>query len=141
MLAVTDDAPEISALSALSFAAPWSEADIASAIADPQAIVLITRSDSQLLAYAICYHAGGEGELCSIASHPDHRRSGLGRTILMELINELKAQSMDSLFLEVRVSNKSAIGLYTSMGFERIGVRKAYYSDTGEDAILMKIEI
>ena len=61
MIATIEDAPEISALSALSFAAPWSEADIASAISDPQAIVLITKSDSQLLAYAICYHAGGEG--------------------------------------------------------------------------------
>jgi len=84
-----------------------------------------------------CIPAAGEAELLRIAVDPAHRGGGLGRTLLEACQRDLAELGMATLFLEVRPSNTSAIGLYRACGWEACGLRHDYYSD-GEDAVLYR---
>jgi ribosomal-protein-alanine acetyltransferase len=76
-----------------------------------------------------------EFEILSLAVHPGHRRKGVARALVHEFCSAHKGD----VFLEVRESNRGAIAFYESLGFERTGVRHAYYGDSGEGAIVMKL--
>ncbi len=76
-----------------------------------------------------------EFEILSLATHPMHRRKGVARA----LIHDFCSRHRGDVFLEVRDSNDGAIAFYESMGFEKSGIRHAYYGDTGEGAIVMKL--
>ncbi len=84
--------------------------------------------------------AAAEAELLRIAVDPAHRGSGLGRTLLEACQRDLAAQGIDHLFLEVRVSNASAIALYRTCGWKPCGLRRSYYAD-GEDAALYALKL
>jgi GNAT superfamily N-acetyltransferase len=84
--------------------------------------------------------AACEAELLRIAVDPAHRGSGLGHTLLEACQLELAAAGMDHLFLEVRVSNASAIALYRACGWKPCGLRGGYYPD-GEDAALYHLRL
>ena len=79
-----------------------------------------------------------DAELIRIAVRPDCRRRGTGRRLLNALTEEIHKRDIHSLFLEVRNSNKVAISLYESAGFEEVGVRRAYYAAPREDAVIMR---
>jgi ribosomal-protein-alanine N-acetyltransferase len=74
-----------------------------------------------------------------MACHPEHRRQGHARALLSELLRYARREHKRLMLLEVRQSNEPAILLYRSAGFETTGVRRGYYSDTGEDALEMRI--
>jgi ribosomal-protein-alanine N-acetyltransferase len=78
-----------------------------------------------------------EAHVTNVAIHPDFRGQGLGEQLMHELGRVAAYMGMRAMTLEVRVSNVRAIRLYTKMGFEEAGVRKGYYSDNGEDALVM----
>lgn len=82
----------------------------------------------------------GEGELLRIAVAPEARGQGLARRLLREGHQRLAAEGLETLFLEVRVSNAAARALYASEGWAEIGLRRAYYRD-GEDAALYRREL
>lgn len=77
-----------------------------------------------------------EYEILSIATHPQHQRKGVARALIHEFCSGHKG----NVFLEVRESNLAAISFYEALGFVRTGVRHAYYGDSGEGAIIMKLE-
>ena len=77
-----------------------------------------------------------EFEILSLATHPRHRRKGVARALLHDFCSGHKG----NVFLEVRESNADAIRFYESVGFEKTGVRHAYYGSNGEGAIVMKLE-
>jgi ribosomal protein S18 acetylase RimI-like enzyme len=77
-----------------------------------------------------------EFEILSLATHPKHRRKGVARALLHEFCSTHKG----NLFLEVRESNHGAVAFYVSMGFEKTGIRHAYYGNTGEGAVVMKLQ-
>ena len=76
----------------------------------------------------------------NIAVHPDYRKQGIGYALIERLIAALKEKNVISLCLEVRVSNESAIGLYSKMGFAVVGKRPGYYRNPREDAYIMRKE-
>lgn len=76
-----------------------------------------------------------EFEILSLATHPRHRRKGVARALLHDFCSAYRGD----VFLEVRESNLGAIAFYEAMGFERTGVRHAYYADNGDGAIVMKL--
>ena len=78
-----------------------------------------------------------EAHITNIAVHPEHRRRGVGRLLMETLMKEAVILKMERMTLEVRVSNKAAISLYKSLGFEEGGIRKGYYSNDREDALIM----
>ena len=78
-----------------------------------------------------------EGHITNIAVHPNFREKGVGTILLQSLIDHSKDWGCNSLTLEVRASNDAAKGLYKKFGFLEEGIRKNYYSDNEEDAIIM----
>lgn len=82
----------------------------------------------------------GEGELLRIAVAPEARGQGHARRLLREGHERLAGEGLDTLFLEVRVSNAAARALYTAEGWAEIGLRRAYYRD-GEDAVLYRRDL
>ena len=83
------------------------------------------------------YSASGELELFNLAVRQAHRRGGAARALLLHALAWGKANGFETMFLEVRQHNAPALALYESAGFAPVGRRKAYYQDTGEDAIVM----
>ena len=82
-----------------------------------------------------------EGQITNVAVHPDHRRKGYGAAIVRSLLRHAKDAKLDSVSLEVRVSNTAAINLYKAAGFVEMGRRKAFYQKPTEDALVMVCKI
>ena len=97
------------------------------------------------LGYVFAGMVAGEAEILILGVSPDARRKGLARLLLEGLFAHLKTLSdpfvAESIFLEVRHGNESAIKLYEAMGFQQVGLRKGYYADNGEDAVLLRREL
>ncbi len=92
-----------------------------------------------ILGYGDYWLLGDEAQIMTIATHPDWRQRGLGEWLLLEMIAQARSQGAVSVTLEVRVSNHSARRLYTKSGFDEVGVRKRYYRDNQEDALIMTL--
>jgi ribosomal-protein-alanine N-acetyltransferase len=103
----------------------------------------VYESNDVILGYAVLMLAVDEAELLDIAVATEHQRHGWGRKLLEEMMVLSRRHEMRRLVLEVRASNAAAIGLYRSMGFADIGLRRDYYpAENGrEDAILMGLEL
>ncbi|WP_260291125.1 ribosomal protein S18-alanine N-acetyltransferase [Sedimenticola hydrogenitrophicus] len=95
--------------------------------------------DQRLVGYAVMSVAAGEAHVLNICTDPEVRGQGLARRLMQRLINQAREREADTVFLEVRASNRVALGLYESLGFNEIGLRRGYYPvDKGrEDAILL----
>jgi ribosomal-protein-alanine N-acetyltransferase len=96
-----------------------------------------TAGERAPVAFLLFWLVYDEVHILNIATHPDYRRRSLARTLLDQLERESLRVGARYLTLEVRPSNQPALGLYQRMGFEVVGVRPRYYSDNGEDALVM----
>lgn len=96
----------------------------------------------ELVGYVVVTHGGGDAELLNISVAPNYQRKGIGRCLLGHAINCVRGKA-DMLFLEVRVSNRKAIELYSREGFFEVGHRKNYYPTLNghEDALLMAMQL
>jgi ribosomal-protein-alanine N-acetyltransferase len=101
--------------------------------------VLRSPGSADPVAFSLAWSVADELQLLDMASDPEHRRKGHARALLTELLRHAQREHKRLLLLEVRQSNEPAIRLYRSVGFETTGVRRGYYSDTGEDALEMRI--
>ena len=81
-----------------------------------------------------------ETDMMNIAVHPDFRRQGVARALILALIGELKKRGSRCLTLEVRASNDPARTLYESLGFAHVGTRRNYYQNPKEDALILRKE-
>ncbi|HWR04006.1 MAG TPA: ribosomal protein S18-alanine N-acetyltransferase [Humidesulfovibrio sp.] len=102
--------------------------------------ILGIRQRGVLLAYVAFSLIAQEMEIMNIATHPFHRRKGLGRLLLGEAIAICTRENALQGFLEVRRSNTGAIDLYRKFGFIEVGTRKNYYPDNKEDALLFRLD-
>ena len=102
--------------------------------------ILGIRERGVLIAYVAFSVIAGEMEIMNIATHPFHRRKGLGSRLLAGVLALCRAEGVEEGFLEVRRSNTGAIDLYEKFGFMQIGTRKNYYPDNHEDALLYRLE-
>ncbi|SKA78904.1 ribosomal-protein-alanine N-acetyltransferase [Paucidesulfovibrio gracilis DSM 16080] len=96
------------------------------------------KTDGRLVAYLAFSLIAGEMEILNLAVHPDFRRQGLAKILLRKLFSFCAARQTEAGFLDVKRSNAPAIALYQQFGFEQYGVRKRYYPDTKEDALLFR---
>lgn len=103
--------------------------------------ILGVRLRDVLVAYAAFSVIAGEMEILNIAVHPFHRRKGLARLLLADVLEACRAEKVEQGFLEVRRSNAGAIDLYEKFGFIQVGARKNYYPDNHEDALLYRLDI
>jgi len=99
------------------------------------------RERGVLVAYAAFSVIAGEMEILNIATHPFHRRKGMAKRLLAQVLEVCRAEQVELGFLEVRRSNTGAIDLYAKFGFTQVGTRKNYYPDNNEDALLYRLDI
>lgn len=141
------DIPTIEVLEQLCFAAPWSGETYRHELAHNKLCSYwVMRPSPQangaappILAYGGYWLMGAEAHIMTIATHPDYRRQGLGRLLLAAMIDHAHSAGAIEITLEVRAGNHSAQEMYKAMGFVVVGLRKRYYTDNGEDAILMTL--
>ena len=96
--------------------------------------------DNQIIGYCGCWQILEEAHITNIAVDIDCRRSHIGEALLVTIINKCYEQKIKFITLEVRVSNEAAINLYKKYGFKSLGVRKGYYQNNNEDALIMWTE-
>lgn len=129
---------EVLSIEALSFSIPWPEEALTLEVEHNQlARYLVVLEDEKVIAYGGMWFILGEAHITNIAVHPSYRGKGKGRLLVTALIELASREGIQELTLEVRKSNKVAISLYESFGFESLGVRKGFYSDNKEDALIM----
>lgn len=122
----------------MSFSIPWSKKSLKDEITTNKfATYIVGLVDDKIVGYAGMWHVINEGHITNIAVHPDYRRKGYATEIIHKLEEIAQLKEMIGLTLEVRVGNKEALKLYDKLGFKMEGIRKEYYSDTKEDALVM----
>jgi len=132
---------EILEIERSSFRTPWNLIQFLDELTNPVSHLWGLIQDEKLIGYICFWTIGDEIHILNIAIHPEKRRKGMARYLLNQLINMAKEKDVSEIWLEVRVSNKPAISLYESLGFKKVGLRKGYYPDTHEDAILMSLKL
>jgi ribosomal-protein-alanine N-acetyltransferase len=122
----------------LSFSSPWPAFAFEQELtANRLAHYRVARLADRVVAFAGIWLMVDEAHITTFGVHPDHRRQGIGRRLLLELAEVALELGSARMTLEVRVSNEPAQRLYRSFGFNVSGRRVAYYSDDGEDALVM----
>ena len=136
-----DDITAVAALEQQSFSSPWTEELYAAALKQPFFRLWGAKLDSALAGYVSVYHLGAELEIINIAVAPALRRQGVGASLLRHARHEAEISGAERIILEVRRGNAPAIALYESQGFAQAGVRRNYYPDTGEDALVYVLQL
>lgn len=137
----SSDLEDILAIEKASFAYPWSPRFFLQELRVPCARSLLAMIEGKPVGYVIYWLLPSEIDIHNLAVDPAHRRQGIGRSLLLAVIDEAKHEGRSRITLEVRRSNEAAQRLYQSVGFVSQGLRKGYYSDDGEDAVIMALEI
>lgn len=121
-------------------AEPWTESQLLSELQSPAAR-LFTAEGEGVLGFAVFQLAAGEASLYALNVDPSARRKGVGAALLAGALAALKAEGADQCFLEVRAANAPAIALYRRLGFAAAGVRRGFYRDPPDDAVVMTLTL
>ena len=132
--------PQVARLEQLCFADPWSEKSIASELGNIWSLWLVALDEDAVVGYIGSQSSCDETDVMNVAVHPDYRRRGIAESLIEMLIRELKNRGSHALMLEVRSSNAPAVALYEKMGFRQVGLRKNYYRNPKEDALILRKE-
>lgn len=135
-----EDIPFVADMEKEVFSDAWKEEMLFGSFSRKDFCGLILKCDEKKVGYVLGATLFEEAELFRIAVQPTLRGNGLGGKLLDEWLAQVQARGAERVFLEVRKSNQTAIGLYTSRGFAQTRVRENYYAD-GEDGVEMKKEI
>ena len=134
------DLDAICAIEQACFAVPWTRADFEGELQNPLALYLVAvdaAAPDVPAGYAGAWIVVDECHITNVAVSPSFRRRGAARELLTKLLEQAQLRGARAATLEVRPSNAAALALYTSMGFVQEGRRRRYYSDTGEDALIL----
>jgi ribosomal-protein-alanine N-acetyltransferase len=135
------DIEQVHAIERASFPVPWPSYAFRQELeANRMAHYLVARSADEVIAYGGIWLMVDEAHVTSFAVRPDHRRLGIGGRLMLELMELSVHLGARVVTLEVRLSNEAARLLYGRFGFRPVGVRPRYYSDNGEDALIMTTE-
>lgn len=136
------DLPRIHRIELASYDYPWTPGNFADSLHAGYSM-WVREADGEIIGYYVLMAAAGEAHLLNLTIAPAWRRHGLGRDLLEHCLARACDHRAETIFLEVRVSNAAAIGLYHSSGFVDLAVRRAYYpARVGrEDALIMKREL
>ena len=128
----------VAALETQCFADPWCEQAVASELDNPLSLWLVAVQNETVIGYVGSQSVLGEADMMNLAVSPDCRRAGIARALLRELEQALDQNGVYCLSLEVRQSNEPAKTLYTSCGYEQVGLRPNYYRNPKEHALILK---
>jgi ribosomal-protein-alanine N-acetyltransferase len=133
------DLPAVISIERRSFPTPWSLAMFVLELSKPSGICLTAVDErGRLAGYLVCSRYDTVWHLMNVAVEPERRRSGIATLLINRLFEDGGGESPYT--LEVRVSNREAIAMYEGFGFRSAGVRRGYYHDNGEDAVIMWFE-
>lgn len=131
---------QVAGLEKLCFSDPWSENSIASELCNSLSMWLVAETDGIVVGYVGSQTVMDETDMMNIAVHPECRRQGVAAALVNALIASLKDAGSHSLTLEVRASNAPARALYDMLGFQQVGLRRNYYHNPKEDALILRKE-
>ncbi len=133
-----EDIDAICEIEQLCFESPWSRESFEKELYDNKlAKYVVARVDGKVIGYGGMWVIFDEGHITNIAVHPDYRGRRIGEKILEAMMDTAKKNKVENVTLEVRTSNLAARNLYKKFGFADAGIRKGYYADNGEDAVIM----
>lgn len=139
-----DMLPEVLVIERLVFSDPWSPASFRHEVAESQtAVTRVARlwPEGTVLGYFVAWAVEDEIHLGNLAVHPEGQGDGTGQMLLSHLVEEGRRRGGRIITLEVRESNLGAQRLYLRKGFRPIAIRRRYYPDNHEDAIVMMLEL
>ena len=133
------DLAEIEEIERSSYPTPWSRSMFASELSKPSSLCLgaVDAETGRLVGYLVISRYVDAWHVMNVAVRPEHRRQGIASMLMNRLFDLTSGRSRRGYTLEVRVSNDDAIALYEKLGFVRQGIRRAYYTDNREDALIM----
>ena len=131
------DLSAIETIERTAYPTPWSRSMFAGELAKPSSICLGAFAADRLVGYLIVSRYVDAWHVMNVAVAPGEQRRGIASTLLENLFELTKDDGRRGYTLEVRASNEGAIALYERLGFERRGVRRGYYTDNREDALIM----
>ncbi|RLB12216.1 MAG: ribosomal-protein-alanine N-acetyltransferase [Deltaproteobacteria bacterium] len=124
-----------------SFTSPWGAVQFLDELTNPLSHIWALLEEKKIVGYICFWIVSDEIHIMNIAIHPAIRGKGMAKLLLNRLIDMARNKDISQIWLEVRPSNKPAIALYNGLGFKKVMIRKGYYSDTHEDAIVMALKI
>jgi len=134
------DVPSVSTVERASYTFPWSEGIFRDCLRVGY-LCRVAEIEGEIVAYGIVAMGAGEAHILNLCVRGDLRGRGVGRQMLMLLLERARQAGMTDTFLEVRPSNLLAIALYQSVGFVQVGLRRGYYQAEGgrEDALVLRL--
>lgn len=142
-LATPQDAPAMASVHAQAFDKPWDESNFEDLLEGEGIFGVVARGDDPA-GVLVCRLAAGEAEILTVGVAAWARRQGVGRALMVAAIERTGQAGAERMFLEVDVANGGAVALYEGLGFQRAGLRKAYYDrgvDGLADALVMRLDL
>ena len=133
------DLAEVERIERLSYATPWSRSMFAGELSKPSSVCIgaFEEETDELIGYLIVSRYVDAWHVMNVAVEPSRRRAGIATLLMHELFGLTAGDGRRGYTLEVRVSNRGAIELYQRLGFQARGIRRGYYTDNREDALIM----
>lgn len=119
------------------FSRPWSKKDFFDSLQNPNHLYVVAEQQNEIVGYCGLWNVVGEGQITNVAVVKEARENGIGYGMLSYLMDLGKEENIQAYTLEVRESNKKAIGLYEKLGFRIEGIRKNFYDLPEENGIIM----
>lgn len=132
-----NDIDDVLEISNLSFSSPWHRSSYEQELSNSLARYFVAKIDDKVIGFVGTWIIVDESHITNVAVHPDYRGHGIASKLIESLIDYCDEQKCTAYTLEVRAGNKAAISLYEKYGFKVDGIRKEYYQDNKEDALLM----
>lgn len=142
-----DDLPQVLEIEKVAFRNPWSPELLKRELTHDWSTILVAEEPNprgegtRVLGFSIFWVVHDELHILNVATAPEHRRRGVGRAVLEATLSHGRGKRCTLATLEVRRSNEAALALYKAFGFRAVGVRKNYYVDEGEDAVVMLMDL
>lgn len=124
-----------------SFSSLWSRQSLEEAVDKEDYVCLIREKEERIVGYCILLISYETAELCQIAVNPGNRQCGSGTRLLDAGVKAVRERGAQHMLLEVRAGNAPAIALYSKFGFQKIHIRKNYYQDPVEDALILEKDL
>lgn len=139
---LTEDLDAVMQTENAAYEFPWSRGIFEDCLQVGYPAWVAERANGDMAGHAVMSLAVGEAHVLNLCSHPHYHGMGLGRTLMVTLIDYAYGESANRMFLEVRASNQPAIALYQTLGFNDVGRRTGYYpaSRGREDAVVLMYE-
>lgn len=147
------DLPAVMEIERVSYSTPWPESSFRGLLYRTDTALFVAEAEpfrgdggeesdpapAEIAGYAVCWAVFDQGELGNIAVAPSWRHQGVARRLLERVIATMRERGVRELYLEVRLTNRIAQHLYRAFGFREVGIRRAYYSNPTEDALVMRL--